>query len=157
MRDSKACPSLRLQTPMASVTSDDLLVPTRRDSENCPQKPFIAEVSVERVDGALSVHGPQHFLQRGRRVLAHSGAALVGGMVRCFERRGAVHGAAVVPDDEVADLPFVTVDELGLCREFDQLAEQRLPLLDRHADNVLCVRGNVERAWPSSATGNARR
>jgi hypothetical protein len=40
----------RFRDIMASVTSDDLLVPTRRDSENCPQRPFIAEASVERVD-----------------------------------------------------------------------------------------------------------
>ena len=40
------------------------------------------------------------------------GAAHVAHMVRRLKRRGAVRGAAVVPDHQVADLPPVTIDEL---------------------------------------------
>jgi hypothetical protein len=35
-------------------------------------------------------------------------------MIRRVERRGPVHGAAVVPDHQVPDVPFVAVDELWL-------------------------------------------
>jgi hypothetical protein len=57
---------------------------------------------------------------------------------------------AVVPDHEVADLPFVTVDELGLRRKCDQLVHQRPPLLGRHPDDVRCERGNIERGAPGA-------
>jgi hypothetical protein len=40
---------LRLQTPSASATLDDLLMTTRRASENCPRKRFIAAASGGRV------------------------------------------------------------------------------------------------------------
>ena len=66
-------------------------------------------------------------------------------VIRCLEGRGAVHGAAIVPDHQIADLPLVAVDELRLRCEFDQLAKQRLSLLDRYADDVRCVRGNIQR------------
>src|SRR5215470_11996886 len=68
-----------------------------------------------------------------RGSLDNRGAAHVAHVVRGRERRGAVHGAAVVPDHQVADLPFVAVDELRLRFELDQLGVQRLPLLDQHA------------------------
>jgi hypothetical protein len=77
---------------------------------------------------------------------------VVGGVERC----GAVHGAAVVPDHEVADLLFMAVDELRLRREFDQLGEQRLPLLDRYADDVRCVRGDIERVPPRTGMSAQR-
>src|SRR5262249_36784473 len=70
--------------------------------------------------------------------------AHVAHVIRGRERRGAVNGATVVPDHQVADLPFVAVDELRLCGEFDQLGKQRLPLLNRHADDVLRVRSDIE-------------
>src|SRR5262249_31742159 len=46
----------------------------------------------------------------------------------------AMHCTAVVPHHEVADRPAVLVDELPLCREGDQLLDQRPPRLDRPAD-----------------------
>src|ERR1700745_3037921 len=55
-----------------------------------------------------------------------------------------MHRAAIVPDDEVADGPAVLVDELRLRREGDQLLDQRPPLLDRPADDVRSVRGEIE-------------
>ena len=42
--------------------------------------------------------------------------------------RGDVHRAPVVPDDQVAHLPVVQIDEAILRRERDQLVEQRAPL-----------------------------
>src|SRR5260370_23636079 len=63
-------------------------------------------------------------------------AAQVAHLVRGVERRGAVHGAAVVPDSQVPDLPLVAIDKLPLRREFHQYAEQSLALLDRHSDHV---------------------
>src|SRR5260221_9247573 len=63
-------------------------------------------------------------------------AAQVAHLVGGVERRRAVHGAAVVPDDQIPDLPLVAIDKLRLRREFHQLAEQPLTFLDRHADYV---------------------
>src|ERR1051326_5409751 len=65
---------------------------------------------------------------------------LVGG-----KRRGAVHGAAVVPDDEVADPPLVHVDEARLRGELHQLVEQRPALVARPADDVRGMRGDEQR------------
>src|SRR5215470_11632347 len=72
-------------------------------------------------------------------------AAQVAHLVLGIERRGAVHGTAVVPDDQVADLPLVAIDELRLRRKFHKLVEQRLTFLDRHAYDVRCMRGDIER------------
>src|SRR5205823_2701829 len=55
-----------------------------------------------------------------------------------------MHCAAIVPDDEIADSPAVPVDELRLGRKSDQLLDQRPALLDRPADDVRGVRGEVE-------------
>src|SRR5690348_15388340 len=45
--------------------------------------------------------------------------------LRLVERATAMHRAAIVPDDEIADPPVVTIDELGLGRVLDQLAQQQ--------------------------------
>src|SRR5215468_5901603 len=63
--------------------------------------------------------------KRVRGSLGDRRAAHVAHMVRRRERCGAMHGAAVVPDHEVADLPFVAVDKLRLRCKFDQFGEQR--------------------------------
>src|SRR5476651_2578862 len=65
--------------------------------------------------------------------------------VRCVvERDAAMHGAAVVPDDDVADPPFVAVQELRLRRKIHQLAQQGATLVYRPADDLGAVRGEVE-------------
>jgi hypothetical protein len=60
----------------------------------------------------------------------------------------AMHRAAIVPDDEVADGPAVLVDELRLRRGGNQLLDQRPPLLHRPADDVRGVRGEIEAGAP---------
>src|SRR3546814_13725597 len=55
---------------------------------------------------------------------------------------GTVHGAGVVPDQQVADLPFMTIDVLLLRREFLQAAQQHRAVFEAHALDV--VRGRAE-------------
>src|SRR6185312_10233904 len=57
----------------------------------------------------------------------------------------AMHGAAVVPHDQIADAPAVPIDEARLSGEGDELLDQPAPFLDRPADDVRSVRGEIER------------
>ena len=69
-------------------------------------------------------------LARRRRLHAgidNGGAAHVAHMAAGGKWRGAVHGAAVVPDHEIADAPSVAIYERRLRRELDQLEQQRCP------------------------------
>jgi EAL domain-containing protein (putative c-di-GMP-specific phosphodiesterase class I) len=50
----------------------------------------------------------------------------------------------IVPDHQVAHAPAVDVDELRLRGEFDQLLDQPASLLDGPADDVRCMRGEVQ-------------
>src|SRR4030095_6165252 len=63
----------------------------------------------------------------------------------------AMHGAAIVPDDHIADPPAMAVDELVLRRVRCQIPQQQTPLAHRPAADVRCMRGQVERlalrAW----------
>ncbi len=76
------------------------------------------------------------------------GAAQIAHVLGRLVRRGAVQGAAIVPDHQIADAPFVGVDEPRLGGEFDQPLQQRAAFLDRPADDVRGVRGDVERLAP---------
>jgi hypothetical protein len=44
-----------------------------------------------------------------------------------------MHGVPVVLHDDVAGSPLVCVDELWLCREFDQFADELLAVVFSHA------------------------
>src|ERR1700694_3470662 len=57
----------------------------------------------------------------------------------------AMHGAAIVPDDHIADAPAMAVDELALRRVRRQIPQQQTPLAHRPAEDVRCMRGEVER------------
>src|SRR5512145_2075967 len=63
----------------------------------------------------------------------------------------AMHGAAIVPDDYIADPPAMAVDELVLRRVRRQIPQQQTPVGHRPAADVRCMRGEVERfalrAW----------
>jgi hypothetical protein len=50
------------------------------------------------------------------------------------ERRGAVQGAAIVPDHQIADAPFVHIDKALLGGEGEQFVEQRPALVGRLAE-----------------------
>ena len=60
-------------------------------------------------------------------------------------RPAAMHRVAVVPDHQVADPPFVAVDELPLRRVLVQVGEQQPALRHRPADDVRGVRRQVQR------------
>src|SRR5689334_1135346 len=48
----------------------------------------------------------------------------------------AMHGAAIVPDHEIADAPAMAIDELGLCRVRVEIPQQQTAFSDWPADNV---------------------
>src|SRR5262245_39739228 len=53
----------------------------------------------------------------------------------------AMHGAAIVPDDQVADLPAMAVDELIVRRVRRQIPQQQTPFGHRPAEDVRGMRG----------------
>src|SRR5579884_3382521 len=55
-----------------------------------------------------------------------------------------MHRRAVVPDHEVADAPFVAVDEAAFGGVVAEVAQQQPPVGDRPADDVRCVRRQIE-------------
>src|SRR3954467_14120368 len=57
-------------------------------------------------------------------------------VVHLVIRPPTMHRAAVVPDDKIADRPTVGVDELRLCRVFNQLPDQYASVRDRPAKDV---------------------
>src|ERR1700726_3058697 len=61
------------------------------------------------------------------------------------EGAAAVHRAAVVPDDQIALAPFVTIDKRGLGGVLDQVAQQQAAVGHGPADDFRGVRGEVER------------
>jgi len=46
-----------------------------------------------------------------------------------------MHRGPVVPDREVADAPHVPIDELGLGRVFDEVAQEKPSFGDRPVDD----------------------
>ena len=65
----------------------------------------------------------------------------------------AVHGGAVVPDDEVAEAPRVAVHELRLGRVLDQVPQEEPALGHRPVDDPRRVRGDVERPAAGARDG----
>src|SRR5262249_31133057 len=80
------------------------------------------------------------------QTLEHGRPAHIAAITRVVECRGAVHGAAIVPDYEVAGLPpGHPATELWLRRELDEVADQRTPLLEGQAKYVRSMRCDVQR------------
>src|SRR5438067_13001113 len=72
--------------------------------------------------GSILIHdGPQH------------DAALLWGVIAC----AAMHGRPLVPDQEIADLPGMIVDETILRRMCCQLLDQRPGFFLLHADKAM--------------------
>src|SRR5690606_2550244 len=71
-------------------------------------------------------------------------ASHVAGMAQVVEVGATVHGAAVVPDDEVADAPAMGVDEPRLGGEGHQAVHQRPTLGIVHAEDAADVRREVQ-------------
>src|SRR5690242_4338971 len=60
-------------------------------------------------------------------------------------RPTAMHGAAIVPDDDITDAPAMAVDELLSRRVRRQIPQQQTAFTDRPAADVRCMRGEVQR------------
>jgi hypothetical protein len=58
-----------------------------------------------------------------------------------------VHGAAIVPHDEVVQAPTMRVDELPLGRMRDELVDQCPALVIRHAEDAIITRGRTSSCW----------
>src|SRR5215472_6955068 len=56
----------------------------------------------------------------------------------------AMHRVAVVPDDEIALSPSMAIDELPLGRVLGQIVQQQAAIRDRPADDVRCMRRQVQ-------------
>src|SRR5678815_4302111 len=57
----------------------------------------------------------------------------------------AMHGATIVPNEQVMQLPVMYVDILPLGREVRQPGQQRAPLFDGQADDMRGVRCEIKR------------
>ncbi len=68
------------------------------------------------------------FLLAGISHVADRGALHVALPAQIVELGAAVHGAAIVPDDEIVDAPAMGVDELPLRGVGDEFVDQRTPL-----------------------------
>ena len=77
--------------------------------------------------------------------VADRGALHVALPAQVVELGAAMHGAAVVPDDEVVQPPAMGVDELPLRGMGHELLDQRAAFLLRHAEDAAGVGGEVER------------
>ena len=55
-----------------------------------------------------------------------------------------MHGREVVPDKQVEELAFVAKDELGLRGMRSEFSQQRAALVDRPADDMRGVGGEIE-------------
>ena len=89
----------------------------------------------ERADGSARVTAREGWSaealrrdRRGRGQIERGDTPQLAGVLRILERRRAVHGAAVVPDDEITDTPVVAVDEVALLGVLDEIAQQQASL-----------------------------
>src|ERR1041384_2939482 len=80
------------------------------------------------------------------QVFQHGRATHVAPVARVFECGSAMHGAAIVPDYEIAGLlPRHGAHELRLGRELDQVADQRAAFFQRQAEHVRSMGRDVQR------------
>src|SRR6476646_8383448 len=75
------------------------------------------------------------FLARVERLVSEQRRAMEPASVALVVVPDTVHGAGVVPDDEVVDRPLVHVDELRLGCPLQQAAEELVALVVAHADH----------------------
>ena len=81
-----------------------------------------------------------------RRALAGDGSAPhVADFVDVVEGAGAMHGRAVVPDDQIVLLPFMRIDELGTGGFFRQIADQGEAFRTRRADDAADMSREINR------------
>src|SRR6266853_755417 len=71
----------------------------------------------------------------GRADIERRGAAQIARLILVM-RAAAVHRVAIIPDHEIADPPFMAVDELRLGREIAEVVQQEPALRHRPADDV---------------------
>lgn len=110
----------------------------RQSKENPAVASGSAQFSPNDADSLLADAREFRWIAADRRPLHE--ALVAGGVEGC----GAVEDAAVVPDDQVAILPFVAVAELGLGDVIQQLLQERAAVLHRHAHDVGGVRPEEE-------------
>src|SRR5262245_21109681 len=82
------------------------------------------------------------FLRHRRRVARDRGASHVA-RLPLVVAPAAMHGLAVVPHDEVVELPLVRVDEARLRGVLGEIAQQDARIGHRHADDPAGVRGQI--------------
>src|SRR5215831_11913392 len=87
----------------------------------------------------------------------HRGALHVAFPPQVVELRAAVHGAAIVPDNQVMNAPPMGVDELPLGGMGDELVDQRAAVRLRHAEDAAGMRGEVKRFAASLRDGSHER
>jgi hypothetical protein len=92
-----------------------------------------------------------------RRALAFGHQPVHAAAAVAREAVPAVHGAAVVPDDQVADLPFLGPGELVARGVFPELVEQRLALIQRQWRDVGAEAAAEEQRRPRAATPGPNR
>jgi hypothetical protein len=66
---------------------------------------------------------------------------------------GFVQKASVVPDDDVACPPLVSVDELGLRRVFEELLEERASFFHRHPLDMGGMVSEIQALAPGRRVG----
>src|SRR3954451_23924563 len=93
----------------------------------------------------------RRLIERRLRVLRRDPAQVA--RLGLVERPAAMNRAAIVPDHEIADPPAVAVDEFGLCRVLDQLADQQHAVRHRPADDMRGMRGEIQRLAPGTWPG----
>ena len=84
----------------------------------------------------------------------HRGTLHVAFPAQVVELRAAVHGAAIVPDNQVMNTPPMGVDELPLGGMGDELVDQRAAVRLRRAEDAAGMRGKVKRFAASLRDGS---
>src|SRR5262245_9732371 len=84
----------------------------------------------------LGVCDGDSLLRTGIGDVRHRGTLHVGFPAQVVELRAAVHGAAIVPDNQVMNTPPMGVDELPLGGVGDELVDQRAAVRLGHAEDA---------------------
>src|SRR5262245_61200839 len=134
-------------------SADGALVASRAASKRTV--PAIAAVGAIRSGFAARVtvlggEGLACVLRRRRALAASRGAAHVAHDIEIVEAAHAVHGRAVVPHHEVVLCPAMDIDEAGLRRMLDQIADESHRLGPGPADDAADM-GSEEQRLASRA------
>src|SRR5207253_3749897 len=85
--------------------------------------------------------------------IRNRGALHVTSPAQIVELGPPVHGAAVVPHDQIVQPPAVGIYELPLGDMRDQLINERSALVLRHSEDTPCMGGEVQRLAPGFRNG----